>query len=332
MSTDIIHTQVSGTPVTTPPEGSLAFDPATGLMYLRSTGAWGAVGGGGLFDSEAVLIDDVAPVPGSGVAMRDSGTIIGVAGPPIASRQLAIYGASNGRTYVYGLNGTGCIDLLNSTTVAVRLGEVASATYGVGTVSNTRFHLRTNNTTRVSVDNAAPEVGVGVTEQANVALGLICGTGSDVAHAGGPIFMSTTTVGTDADTVEKDLQSKTVAANTMVATNQGLYIIAWGRFAATATTKHIRLYYGSTVIYDNGVTTYNNLNWMLEGWVYRTGAATQKALGKGLVVSESPGLQITSPTETLSGTVAVRVTGQNGTGNLNDILCDGMRVDYISRT
>jgi hypothetical protein len=306
----------------------MAFDPTTGIVYVRKTGSWQQQG---VFDGSAALID-AATAPGSGVAMRDSGTIIGVAGPPIASRQVAVYGASNGRTYIYGLNGTGCIDLLNSTTVAVRLGEVASATYGVGTVSNTRFHLRTNNTTRVSIDNAAAEVGIGVTEQANVRLGVQCGTGSDIAHVGGPIFASTTAVGTDADTAEKDLISKTVAANTMVVANQGLKITAWGQTGPNADNKTIRLYFGATVIAIAGPFGYNNADWMIEAYVYRTGAATQDCVGKIDLHNTAPTVTVVTAAETLSGTVVVKVTGQNGVATLNDVICDGMKVSYISRT
>jgi hypothetical protein len=41
VSIDFIHTQQSGAPAGTPPGGALAIDPATGLIYSRTTGgAW----------------------------------------------------------------------------------------------------------------------------------------------------------------------------------------------------------------------------------------------------------------------------------------------------
>lgn len=44
---------------------------------------------------------------------------------------------------------------------------------------------------------------------------------------------------------------------------------------ANANAKQIRMYYGGTLIFDTGSTTFNGISWRMDGEIVRTGAASQ---------------------------------------------------------
>ena len=112
---------------------------------------------------------------------------------------------------------------------------------------------------------------------------------------------------------------------------QGVRIKAWGTTAANANNKTVRLKFGAANILDTGAVASNNETWYFEAEVFRTGGATQDAIAfvsffNGVITQA----QITNPAETLTGAVTVAVSGQNGTANANDIVAEGLTVEYIS--
>lgn len=165
---------------------------------------------------------------------------------------------------------------------------------------------------------------------------FLAGTGTDVLLPAGTINVNTTAVSTAANTAETDLITKSVAANTLSANGKMLRITAYGTCAATATTKRVRLYFGATAIVDTAAITLNSKSWMCVGYVIRTGAATQLATGEyrtndststttaGLMLAQS------TPAETLSGAVIVKITGLNGTANATDITCSALIVEAMN--
>lgn len=116
---------------------------------------------------------------------------------------------------------------------------------------------------------------------------------------------------------EQDLFNFSVIANVLSANNQYLVLTAKVRNAATANAKQTRVYFGATLIGDSTSVASNN-NWhMVECIVWRTGAATQKAICNSSNLSNAAswssaaggGANISTPAETLSGAVTMRLTG-----------------------
>ena len=113
---------------------------------------------------------------------------------------------------------------------------------------------------------------------------------------------------------------------TLSLAGQSVTLEAWGTTATNGNTKTMRLYFGATAV-QSVSGAFSNTPWWLTATVYRTGAATQDAVAEGRVTT-TQGVTFTTPTETLSGAVTVKITGQNGTAAANDIVCEGFRVRY----
>ena len=115
---------------------------------------------------------------------------------------------------------------------------------------------------------------------------------------------------------ETTLATYTMPGNTLDINNE--YVEIGATISVTgAGNSIIKLYFGSTVIYTVPSGNYTGQSIQFRAKVFRTGAATQKAT----VTATASGNAITSahtyttPAETLSGNVIIKVTGQNGTAN-----------------
>ncbi len=142
--------------------------------------------------------------------------------------------------------------------------------------------------------------------------------------------VNTTAVGTDADTVEKDLITYSLPANRLGVDGQAIRITAWGSVAANGNTKTIRLDFGATTIRAIGPSAMSGLDWRIGGLVIRTGATTQDAVATEFLDVSAQDTTITAPAETLSGAIVVKITGENGTAAANDIVCEGMMIEFIN--
>jgi hypothetical protein len=134
------------------------------------------------------------------------------------------------------------------------------------------------------------------------------GTGSDTARASGVIYSDYTARG-NSGTAETDLGSYEIPADTLAADGAVVRITVFGHLAANGNTKTIKVYFGSTSIQVYS-TTGNDLAWDAHAVVIRTGAATQEMTARGGTGATT--IDDASPTETLSGAVTVKVTGQGG--------------------
>jgi hypothetical protein len=142
-----------------------------------------------------------------------------------------------------------------------------------------------------------------------------------VADAG-TLTSNTTTVG-NVGTGEDNLMSYTIPAGTLSADGDRIEFTMSFSVAANSTLK---VYFGGTQLFNFSALATDAV-YRVTGEVYRTGAATQRAtfhLTGGLSVSQV-GYQL--PTETLSGTVVLRATGE-GSSN-NDITQTTMGVKYF---
>ena len=171
-------------------------------------------------------------------------------------------------------------------------------------------------------------VGLGVTPTSILSFKM--GTGSGQAQGSGKANVDTTDVGTDANTVEKDLLTYSLPANSLSADGKLVKITVWGSVGENGNTKTIKLKFGSTIIRQIGPSGMNGLDWKMDGIVIRTGAATQEAMATEFLDTSAQDTTISAPTETLSGAVVIKITGQNGTASANDIVAKGMLVEYLN--
>lgn len=126
-------------------------------------------------------------------------------------------------------------------------------------------------------------------------------------------------------TGEDNIYSYTLPASTLAVNEQSLIIRVGGTLAGNGNSKTIKVKFGSTNIVN--VTGTFTSTWAITCELIRTGAATQDC--NCMTVGASSGLThatITSPTETLSGTVAIVVTGE-GTAT-NDIVRETATVRF----
>jgi hypothetical protein len=181
------------------------------------------------------------------------------------------------------------------------------------------------------VITATGEVGVGIATVGATTLGVQAGSSTNDAAVGGVLVESRTQTG-NVGLGEDDLFSYSVPADTLNTDGMALHFLAWGRFAANGNTKRVRARFGSSgtsQLFDSTGLSYSGMIWRLEGTVIRTGAATQRSTVHGEIGSNGGGTASTSYLEannslnqTLSGTVALRITGETTTNVNNDIIID----------
>ena len=144
------------------------------------------------------------------------------------------------------------------------------------------------------------------------------GTSGVTELVGGAVLSnSSTTTTTTLVATEQDLFNFSVPGNTLAANNQFLILDFLVRNAATANAKQTRVYFGATLIGDSTSIATNN-NWFNgRCTIWRTAAATQKAIcAAGNIANaaawntaQGGGANLSTPAETLSGAVVLRITG-----------------------
>lgn len=132
-------------------------------------------------------------------------------------------------------------------------------------------------------------------------------------------------------TAETTLSSYVIQPNVLAKDGYNLEIKAWGTFAANGNNKEIKLYFGNTVIYDTGIHATNSGTWNFNATVVRTGTSAEQAItsfasSNATTPSSSSFIQ---PTEPLSATVTIKVTGK-GTSN-NDVVENGLLISVFPR-
>lgn len=165
----------------------------------------------------------------------------------------------------------------------------------------------------------------------NVAINpaIAAGQGGSTVNPEGVLSVNLTSTGNTADTSEDTLLSYSLPAKTLSAINKGIRIRAWGTTATNADNKTMRLYFGSEVIATATAAT-SNKGWTLELEVFKNGASTQVVFGKGQVDVTNVTPLVTTGAETDTAAITIKVTGQAGTGNANDIVCKGLIVEMLN--
>lgn len=142
------------------------------------------------------------------------------------------------------------------------------------------------------------------------------------------LFQDSTTVGNPANTNETDLHTYTMPGGTLAADGDSVMVYSVVFNANTGNNKQTRLRFGGTVVGDSTVLSVTNNWWVIRAIIMRTSATTQKSacwvsnVANGAAWNSAAGgnMNSTTPAETLSGSVVIRVTGQsNTTGAANDV-------------
>ncbi|MFO0733758.1 MAG: hypothetical protein U0361_22925 [Nitrospiraceae bacterium] len=143
-------------------------------------------------------------------------------------------------------------------------------------------------------------------------------------------YCTTTATGTDANTSEKDLATFDLPANLFFTNNAGVWLEAWGTTAANANNKTMKLYFGGSSLVTNSVNpSPNNLGWMARATVHRRGSGSQSYWATMTVGGNLQGTGVNSLSVTDTSAITVKATGQNGTGNANEIVLQGFCVYFV---
>lgn len=152
---------------------------------------------------------------------------------------------------------------------------------------------------------------------------------NDIRFRLGGVLNTDNTTTANVGTGEDTLFSYTVAANTLSTDGQTLIARATGRMGASGSTKRVRVRFGSTVLFDStALSDISGSEWHLFIEITRTGAATQKAVATWISSNSAltSSIDYTTPTETLSGSVTLSITGE-ATSN-NEVLGDMFKVKF----
>lgn len=156
----------------------------------------------------------------------------------------------------------------------------------------------------------------------------------------GLIFSSFTPGQNGADTTEDTLQSFTLPAGLLVPSapvgqrnppepSRGLRLRAWGVTANNADTKTLRLYHGA-LVFSQALTVSTANAWFAELELIRSGNSAQ--IARFLVTHGAAVLttqQSTAGADNLANSLIAKVTGQAGTGNAGDIICNCALVELL---
>lgn len=143
-------------------------------------------------------------------------------------------------------------------------------------------------------------------------------------------YCTTTATGTDANTSEKDLATFDLPANLLFTNNAGVWVEAWGTTAANANNKTMKLYVAGSSLVTNSVNpSPNNLGWMARASVHRRASGSQTYWSTMTVGGNLQGTGVNTLSATDTAAITVKVTGQNGTGNANEIVLQGFCVYFV---
>jgi hypothetical protein len=154
---------------------------------------------------------------------------------------------------------------------------------------------------------------------------------SGFANIGGALASDTTTVGTDADTNEKTLQSYTIPANALSQDGQAIRITFAGITSANTNTKQLKIKLGSTTLYDGTAYTPTTAYFInFDFIIVRTGSSAQRYYTPNISWNNE-NIVITQGTsaEDMTSALVLAVTGQNGTALANEIQIYNFLVEYI---
>ena len=151
---------------------------------------------------------------------------------------------------------------------------------------------------------------------------LEAGNSGNTFQAEGALSKQFGTVGTGADTTDDTLFTYNLPANSFDANGRSLIVEAFGSFANNANMKDVKLWFGTSIIFDAGSAILTNQGWYVRLMVMRTGSGAQIGSGEGTsgpTVFGAPLPLVGSEADT--GAITIRVTGSSPiTGAANDVV------------
>lgn len=163
----------------------------------------------------------------------------------------------------------------------------------------------------------------------NFIAGSVNATGQRVVNGvtSKEVSRNTGSASTTAVTTQEDLMTYTIPANTLKS-GQTVKLTAWGTFAANANTKTPRLWFGANSVVDYA-GAHNNVPWRLTSEIRITGTDAQEYSSAAYVSAAVPVVRQGTMTNDDGSTIVVKMTGQNGTANAGDIVCQGFSVEIV---
>ncbi len=156
------------------------------------------------------------------------------------------------------------------------------------------------------------------------------GKGANYIEPAGRIYSSATSTA-NVSTAETTLGNYTIKGNSMPAdSGKAVKIIVWGKTAANANNKTIKLYFDATVVATLAVAGTNDKDWMLKATIIQGTTGAQTAIGELYLEGAGNMLTfVTTPAGTETGDILVKCTGESATAG-DDILQKGMIVEFLN--
>lgn len=127
---------------------------------------------------------------------------------------------------------------------------------------------------------------------------------------------------------EQQLKALSLPASSMLSSGQGVRIRAWGTTANNANAKNVQLYFGSTSMISVTLTVSVAGKWIVEAIVQNVGSSSQRYSAKcDDANANTPTLADSTCTETDTSAITVKLTATATTNN--DVICNGLRMEYL---
>lgn len=153
--------------------------------------------------------------------------------------------------------------------------------------------------------------------------------GWELVYLGVPLVFSNVTQAPNSGTGETDLHSFTLPTAHFGVDKKRIVIEADGSFAANGNTKTLKLKFGASgsITLNPTTTAPNGVRFFVRASIVRTGSNAQRCRYQVWIGTALEIVGTASFTETDSGALVVKLTGQSGTAS-SDILLDGTSIDF----
>lgn len=264
-----------------PADGELySFQASTGRGQWAAAGGGGSPGGSGTELQVRAGASTFGAVTGSSTSGADV-TLAGSLNLSGASAQLDFIPASGDTWHTYV--GPGYWDFTDKTTGLSYMRFQAGGTKVVFSGGNITLGVGAGNR-NVLTSGSTLDISTGITvggsgtSTLNERLTVNGSGGRPAAAVGGSIYQNTTTT-SNVSSSETDLWSQSIPANVLSSDGDAIHFKFGGTIQTSINSKTLKVKFGGTTIFDS--TAQNPVaatDWLLEGTIWRTGAATQKAL------------------------------------------------------
>lgn len=187
-----------------------------------------------------------------------------------------------------------------------------------------------------SINCVQGKCGIGSPAPTNAPLAAVSGTSNAQFAASGFQYVVTSATNTIANTNEIVLYSTAVPAGVLANVGDKLAFNCDAAGAGTATTKRLRIRFGTTtlssidgtILADTTAVTSNGVLLTARASVVKTGSSTQNVMDWYAQAAGTTGTAIATPTLTATdtGIINVSCTCQNGTANSGDCVGKGFSV------